>query len=183
MPVTPTGPISLPLENLKALLANCAAFRSWVGAADVAAARERIHLCGLPAPAAVGGAYGLDELESLRPFAVIDEFAFEDNRPGGDAWVSQRVALGAFVESGRLLVRFEDDVPAEDARDIAAAKLALMNRIGALVTEMRDLGGGDSEYLSIHRITRHHPFERADESQAGTQGDYWQVSYRVDWGI
>ena len=41
MPVTPTGPVSLPLENLRVLLANCASWQSWVGAANATDAYVR----------------------------------------------------------------------------------------------------------------------------------------------
>lgn len=183
MPVAASGPVSLPLENLKVLLANCAAFRAWVGAADVTAARARIWLVDVPPPAAAGRSYTAAELSAKRPLAIIDEFEFEDGRPGGDAWGSQRVALGGFVESGRLLLRFEADVPTADVNDPASAKLSIMNQVGAVVSDMRNLGTGDNEYLSIHRITRHHPYARSDQAEAPTQKDHFSVSYRIDWGV
>src|SRR4051812_39751424 len=98
MPISPTGPVSLPLENLRILLAGCPGFRTWVGAANATEARTRILLVEMTAPADPQG-YTAAELAAMRPFAVIDEHQLEDDRPGGDAWVWDRVGLPAFVAS------------------------------------------------------------------------------------
>lgn len=180
MPIEPTGPLSLPLANLRTLVAACPAFQSWVGAADPGAAEERIHLVDFEPPA--GRNYTVEELDTLRPYAVVDEFAFPDDRPGGDAWVSVRHGSGAFVDAGKLLLRFCGNVPPEDEANPAEARLAFMNAVGAVVREIQGLGGGDTDYLSVHRIARWEPYQRASFGEAEAQGDFYLCSFVVTWG-
>lgn len=182
MPIEASGPVSLPLENLRVLLSNCEAFREWTGDDTAEAAREHVHLVDLPRPADRGG-YTPEELAELRPFAVIDEFALDDGRPGADAWATERDALGGFVDSGKLLLRFEAEILAEDADDPADSKLLFYNRVGAVLQDMKLLGGGDTEYLSIHRMVRYHPAKRMSFERAATQGDVYEVTYVVWWGV
>ena len=181
MAIEPTGPVSLPLENLRLLVAACPAFQAWAGDATAEAAKAHVHLVDLP-PAEDAGGYTRAELAELMPLAVVDEFALDGDRPGGDAWSSDRNGLGAFVDSGKLLLRFEAAVPEEDANDPAAAKLKFYNAVGAVLQDMKGLGGGDADYLSIHRIVRYHPATRTPVESENAQGDVFRVSYVVFWG-
>jgi hypothetical protein len=181
MPVTASGPISLPLENGRTLIANCAAFRTWTGTADIAAAKNRIHLVDFEPPEN-GREYTADELAALRPYAEVDEFIPPDERPGGDPFVSQRQGYGAFVDAGKLLVRFFDNVDDVDAQNPSEARLQFMNKVGAVIAEIKELGGGDTDLLSVHRITRWEPYRRSDESEAETMGDFYRCSFVLTWG-
>jgi len=182
MAVTPTGQISLRLEDLRTLVANCAAWRSWTQTATVAAAKEKVYLVDLPPPAK-DEAHEEEDLVARRPFAVVDEFEAPNDRSGADAFVMDRASLGAFQLGGRLLLSFEDDVPPEDAGDPAAAKLRFMNNVGAVLQEIKALGAGENDLLSVHRVARWEPWRRSPKEEEPTQGDYMRVSFVVTWGI
>jgi hypothetical protein len=179
MPIQATGIVSLRLEDLRALLGACASWRSWTKAADVAAAKRHVHLVDIP-PSTSGSGYTRDELTALRPLARVDEYE-EDNRLVGGL-VLDRTALGGFVLSGKLVLTFEDEVPEEDADDPAAAKLRFMNNIGAVLKELADLGGGEGEYLSIHRVEKFGKVARASETDVETMGDFLQAQYVIHHG-
>jgi hypothetical protein len=187
MPVTASGPISLPLEYGRILVANCAAFRSWGGASSVAKAMERIHLVDVPPPEG-GGSYSIDELEALRPYVTIDQFALPGSRQGGDGWMSVRRGQGAFVDGGKLLLRFFDNVPPEDQHNAAEARLLFMNRLGGVLQEMKLKGGGDgvdadgNPLLSVHGMSIWEPFRRAFEDEVPTMGDFYACGVAVTWG-
>lgn len=182
MPVEPSGPISLRLQQLKELLADCPAWQAWVGrAGNELVAGQHVYLIDTP-PSEVAGGYTLAQLRTMRPFARVDEFELED-KPGGQAWVADRVALGAFSFSGKLILDFFDDVPEEDAGDPVAAKLRFMNNVGTVLLELLERGGGDEGPLSIHRVEKYQPFVRSDETEWETMGDYFRVQYLVHYGV
>jgi hypothetical protein len=133
-------------------------------------------------PAFTNGGYTLAELKELRPYARVNEFELED-KPGGQGWIADRIALGAFTHSGKLVLDFLGDVPEEDAGDPAAATLRFMNHVGAVLLDLQALGGGDGYFLSIHRIEKYQPFVRSDETEAETLGDYFRVQYLVHYGV
>ena len=180
MPISASGPVSLRLEDLRVLLGDCASWKSWTKAATAAAAKRHVHLIDIPSAASRGG-YTREELTALRPLARVDEYE-EDNRLVG-GFVLERHALGAFVPSGKLILTFEDEVPAEDRDDPVAAKLRFMNNIGAVLLDLVDLGGGEGDYLSIHRVEKFGRVARAAEEDVETMGDYLQAQYVVHHGV
>src|SRR5688572_21072978 len=104
MPIVASGMLSIPLECLRVLLANCTAWQSWTGAATAATAKERIHLHDIDPPAIAGGAYAADELTSRRPLARIDDWQPERGF-GEQQWVARRIAeRGAFEIGGKLII-------------------------------------------------------------------------------
>lgn len=178
MPVEPAGPVSLKLQQLKDLLAASAAWQAWVGrAGNEQVAGEHVYLVDTPRSEDPDG-YTLAQHKAMRPFARVDEFELED-KPGGQAWVARRVALGAFTFAGKLILDFVDDVPEEDAGDPVAAKLRFMNNVGLVLLDLLRLGGGDGEGLSIHGVEKYLPFVRSDETELATMGDYFRVQYLV----
>jgi len=182
MPVSPTGPISLPLSHLRLLVADCTAFRTWVGAANQAAALAKIHLCELPAPAAPGSGYTTTELQTLRPCAIVD--LWTPIRGYGEqpqAW-QMRGEGGPFLESGKLTLDFLDDVDVTDAAVLSDAKFRFLNNVGAVVDQMLDLSGSDG-YLNANRIEVYQGPGRADERMQETYGDHWRVQLLVQWGV
>jgi hypothetical protein len=183
MPVSPTGPISLPLSHLRVLLADCAAFRSWVGAADQAAALARIHLCELPPPAAAGPGYTDDELVALRPCAVID--LWTSPRGFGDepqSWRRLGSPAGPFAEAGKLALNLIDNVAAGDADSLVDAKFAFLNDVGATISDLLDLAGTDG-YLNVTSVEIYQGPGRADGKMLDTYGDHWLVQLLVHWGL
>ena len=83
---------TLTATNLRNLIADVTAFRTWTGTADQAAARARCYVAGV------------DEGDYVRPFCLV----LAEETPTG-----RRLAGGAadvYAEEGHLLVLFEDDV-------------------------------------------------------------------------
>src|SRR4051812_45031543 len=110
MPVTPSGTLSLPLECLRVLLANCPSWQSWTGTATAALAKARVYLHDITPPDADAGSYTASELQTLRPFARIDDW--EPQRGvGEEPWRSRRAGeRGPYMKGGKLVLDFDDDV-------------------------------------------------------------------------
>jgi hypothetical protein len=146
--VTPSGKLSLPVTNLRSLLAACTAFQQWVGADDeedpadvLAAAAARIHL------------WQMDEDDSdagrvaARPFAVIG---------CGDGWSGEPQDSGGYFHSEPDLELILEEMAsnesgpatAENSVSTTDALLHLSNAAGAIIEEMeaKSQAGG---YLNI----------------------------------
>lgn len=178
MPVTPTGSLSLPLGALRTMLSNCAAFRTWVGAANPTEALESIFLVGLPGPEN-GEAYTPSELEELRPCAVIDFFD-----PGGRglrAFTLNSLAQSDFEESGMLALDLMDDINPGDAASFEDAKIRFMNNAGAVLAELMDLSGTGGN-LHLHMIELGLGPRRTSIEGQATRGDAWLVRLAITWG-
>lgn len=180
MAIIPTGPLSVPLQLLRELVAASPSWRVWVGAADAASALERVHLVG-PPPPELGGEYDVEELRDLRPMAVVDLWTPPDQF-GGEPWLAERNATFAYLHGGKLTLDFVADVPAELAADFAQAKLWYLNKIGAVLAEMRDLAG-TGDYLSLRRLSLYAGPVRTDTEKVATQGDFWRSQFLWEWGI
>ena len=137
MAVTPAGMFSKVLDNARTLIANSPSFRTWTGAADVAAAKAFIHVVG-------------EEFDNTaRPFVVV---AFGDE-PGE----LERIAQGAgnyFIQTGQIFVLFEDDVASANQAVMEEAELAFMNNVGAVFGDIFGTASaagltGTDAYLSI----------------------------------
>lgn len=192
MPVVGTGELSIPLENLRALLAHSAAFRTWVGAADAAAAKDRIHLVDLPPPED-GREFTLEELRGLRPLAQIDLWTPERGW-GEQPWMTQRVADCTYADGGKLTLDLVQDILEEDAANFADCKLRFMNEVGAVLRDIKQMANQTDHLdageiaagiggIGIHRIEVFQGPARADEAQVQTQGDHWRVQLLVHWGL
>ena len=169
MSVTPSGMLSLPLENLRTLVAASAAFQAWVGATGeteaelIASAKEHIYLVGLDG----------DNVVNARPFAVVDH---------GESWTLTRLAEPhTYRATGSLLLCFEDNVDAAHAGSIPDAQLAFTNMVGDVVEDMFEKAGTDT-YLAVSQITLVRGPSRSAETQQKTEGDFMQIVLQVDWG-
>ena len=105
MPITPSGVLSLKLDQLRTLVAACPSWRQWSKTDDADHARAKIHLVDLP-PAEGRQGYTAEDLGALRPLVRIDEFEMDD-RPGGGGFILERTAHGMFVPSGKLFLEFD----------------------------------------------------------------------------
>lgn len=168
-----TGPISLPEQYLADQLAACAACRTFLGAADAAAALARIHFDSLPAPKA-GNEFELKELSEHRPFIVI----CTNPREG---WSYNRTAFQTFPESGSLIVEFERSVPAGKERALNETFRTFKNELGAIAKEAADLAQ-DAGYLDITRIVMLTLWQ-SDPELASNLGHFVYAMWRVDWGV
>jgi hypothetical protein len=181
---TSTGPLSLPLTNMRTLLANCSAWQTWTGAASAAEALEHIHLLAVDQPRED------DEdrpWSSIRPFAVIGldlpEFWAAEKHSGG--------AAGGFVRSGNLLVSFEDNVDDQIKDNYREALVRFLNNVGDVIIDLIGSPGvsaglsGTGTYLHLTGLTVKEGPHRADRDElANTDlGDYQAITLGVSWGI
>lgn len=162
MPVTPTGPFSLPLARARELLSTSTAFQTLASAVDAAAALNSIHLVAHTSP--------------TRPFAIVGH---------GPIWQYDRVQQYAAAEigaaSGQTYIMIEQT--AGDGASIADAEMAFTNAVGAIVQDLIRLSAAPGK-LGIIRITagqprRSHPDENASLADGG--GDYYQILLTVHW--
>lgn len=158
--------------NLEELLADCATFRTWVGASGADAqtqARNRIHGVALPPPER-GGEYSVAELRRGRPLAMI-WMAPDDGY--------ERTPLG---ESGAFIIRLEQDVREAVANDPNAIITEFQEVYGAIVEEMNTLSRSGG-YLLCRSIMPVDQVHRARDETHPAQGDTVQVDLRVEWGL
>ena len=192
MPISPSGPLSMPLENLRAMLAHCAQWRSWIGISSVTEAKTRIYLVDIP-PAPNGGNYTVDDLERMRPLARIDLWE-PPMGYGQQPWKATAVADRAFMLSGKLVLDLVADVPEEDFDNANDAKLRFMNSAGAVMLELMGLScAGDYldsdeieagiEGMTLRQLELYQGPTRTDETQAQTQGDCFRAQIMVQWGV
>jgi hypothetical protein len=194
MAVTPSGMLSLPMECLRVLLANCTAWQSWTGTANATLAKARIYLHDIPAPAADEGSYTASELQTIRPFARIDDWMPERGF-GDEPWKSSRVAeRSAFRTTGKLVLDFSDDVDASDTANATDTKLRFTNRVGGVIEEL--LGkAGSSDYLSVGDLAAgvapigilsievYQGYLRSDQAETDAQGEHTRMQFLVHWGF
>lgn len=144
----PVGAITTVEAMLGGTLSNCAAFQTFVGAADAAEALLRIHYAALPAPAD-GQQYTAAELAALRPFALI----WTSEREGFER---RRIAVGTdgfeFGESGRLQLELVRTVPTLGADEPALVEREFLNAIGQIIDNLCTLAG-QGGYLAIERLS------------------------------
>ena len=167
MAVAATGPISLPLANLRALIAASSSFQTWVGAASAAEALASIYQVGV------------DKGDYTRPFALV-----RHTNPG--ALTHESLAGGArnhFAPAGEgsLEVVFEDEVASGNEDSHVDAEFAFTNNVGAVLADM-ETTGATGAYLVMHRWTVAFGPARAHPDEKQSEGDYYQIVIRVDWG-
>lgn len=161
MPVTPTGPLSLPLHYLRQTLADAPAFRTWVGASGggaQAAALARIH------PVA---AYAF-----TMPFAVVDwtpDQSFASYAGGARNHAQQR---------GALEIVFRDSI--NPAHDEADAAYTFLNSLGGVINDLWSLAG-TAGYLDITEISLVHGPHRPEEDEVKAAGDFYQAVFKVSY--
>jgi hypothetical protein len=140
--------------NLKNLIADVTAFRTWVGAADQTEARARVYVAGV------------DAEDATRPFALVTT----DEAPA-----NRRVAGGAadvHEEEGAIQMLFEDDATGT----LEAAAKTFLVAVGGILSGIRALAGNG--YLRIRSIEAA-GVRRADIDE---DDDYMQALFRVEWG-
>jgi hypothetical protein len=147
-----------PLNHLQTLIASSAAFRTEVGAANVAAAKARIYK-----------GEKLGELTESR--AIIGAYP-------GRVWRKRGTAHWEFEGSG-LFVNFEF-LETANRSDPNAAHDSFIAKIEDILNEITALCGtddGTTQYLDVVEITEAIPAMPCDPDQH--QGVYfWGVEYR-----
>src|SRR5690606_34952370 len=116
-----------------------------------AAAAERVYLFDLPPAQEEDPTYTRAELSAKRPYARVSYYEPMDGA-GGQPWRYDRVAVGTYREDGKLMLDIVADVPPTLADDAAAATVDFLNQVGAIMEELLDKGGGDSDFLNVHAV-------------------------------
>jgi len=158
------GCLALAKDTLKASLADCDSFRTWVDASGGSAqdqALNRIHKDDLPPPGN-SNAYTLAELQALRPFAII--YTAGGFRKEYDA------SPAGFENMGTLAVLLEQDVPERIKNDPAAIADEFETVIGQIMDNLCDLVD-QAPYLSITAITMPEEWVRSDPKSEPDFGD------------
>lgn len=170
MPVTPTGPLSLPLYRLREMLAASTAFQTLTGTANASAARARVHYMHTPAPTN-GREFSAAEYTASWPMVVID------------ANGTKRSAIAAsppdtYADGGEIWAMFEAVVAA--GATPADVDLDFLNKVGAVVLDL-EAGSSVGENLSI-RETETGPLIQRQEDRANATPNTIAVEMLIRWG-
>jgi len=170
-----TGEIVGPIDALRQIIAGCPSWQAWCETSDSAVGLAHTYRIGLPLPEkGANRDYRRDELEALRPFAIVDTSPFGENFN-----LTLYTEDGGYLERGNLLVIFEVPVPEADLLDEAAAKWNFLVKLGAFVSEMRAAMG---QGLRITTFGIDESARTAVEDLE-TQGDRWIVLARVGYAV
>jgi hypothetical protein len=175
MPATADTPLSSQLATMESLIAAGDAFQAWVEAADETEAKESIFPVGV-LPADGRASFTKEELSGMRPFAVVDF----DKADGGFQFPN--IAQGQFSPKGRILLFFEDNVLAEDKRNLKEATYAFLNQVGAVISEMLE-NAETGPYHVIRGYSLRSGPRRATPEEAATRGDHMIVILSLDVGL
>ena len=159
------GCLALAKDNAKATLADCATFRTWVGASGddaQAQALNRIYKDELPKPAD-GNTYTLEELQARRPFAIAYTGpGFRLEKDSGDSTWS----------TGTIAILLEQDIPERITNDPAAIADEFETVIGKIIYEFMALAvGGTGGYLSATSISVPDEWVRSNPDAKADFGD------------
>ncbi len=171
------GRLSKAEEFARVTLADAAAFRTWCGASTQAEALARVHPQALPGPNA-NREHTIEELQTARPFVILNH----DPEPGGYSREMTAIDGAGYnsIDSGRIMVEFQQDVPPKRKNDSQAVLRAATNSMGTMLDDVFALAGmGD--YLDIRRIQVAGPWRNAFNKQA-TQGDFLLWTWVLVWG-
>ncbi len=152
-----TSALALAREAALRTLANCAAARTFLGAATPEQALLRIHWDHLPRPT-TAKVHTKTELAALRPFAVL--YFLE---PG-----YKQTALaqgGYFAESGRLRIHLCRTAAADAQNRPTPAELASFEeQVGLIADGLHELNG-TADYLAFADLATDGPFQSEPEDE------------------
>ena len=130
MPVTPAGPVAVPIAALAEALAANSAVQAWLGVADAAEAAEQI----------IRGERDTERGDTLptRPYLglITDPGSVQLEQVGTYTW----------YPGGRILIRIYDEVPDEYHQDPDQAEMYALSRVGELAGIVADLNGASTTY-------------------------------------
>lgn len=167
-------------DILKTTLANSAAFQVFVDADDATEAAQRIYHDAVPLPAAQS--YTLDELNELRPYALL----FTD--PSG-GFRSDKVAMGdssgdCWNSSGTLIMYLVRTVPAASEgatnplSDVDTSFRTIIGNVLADLAEMSETAG----MLASRSFLVDGPY-RNDPVKQKNEGDEQMAIVTIRWGL
>lgn len=158
---TATGPYMVPLEKMADMLAAAPSVQARFGAADAAAALERIHFPALEE----------EQVPQLMPLVVLGP---------GDRWEWSTASGGAqnyLRPSGSimLLVAIKSPFPG-----LEAASRDVGNFVGATVKELAAEAAKGSQ-LAIGKVRQIFPPSQCSKEHEAAFGRYFLAGYYVDW--
>lgn len=162
MAVTPSGILSKPVDEFATMLANVAAFQTWVDADDASEAISSIYPHGIET--------GLDN----RPFCAIHLDGYKSTAIGGGFG-------NTFSDSGAVLLVFEAAVGDDNIDSIPDAVNEFLNAVGSIIAGLKSLSGVDG-YPHIRTLDRYSGPSRVDAAEANTSEDYIQMAFTATWG-
>lgn len=149
---------SIVVDELATLIANCATTLTFLGVADATAALAAIKQ--------------FEREGAGRPLILVSD---TDN--------IEFILENADWPKGELWVLFEKDVAAADAADPVNARRAFTNLTGAIMNEALVLANGGG-YLAVTNFRRaSKPARSHPKEKTSGEGDYFQVTYRVQFGL
>lgn len=161
-----SGAITTPLDRLKTLVANCAAWQDWTGAGSAADAEDYIYI--------------MVSATVQYPYCVI-------HWPGG--WSAQPMAAGegyAWNREGQATLNFTALLPDNLRGDenAEAAALHVANQVGDVLEDLMDLSA-TSGYINVNSISAPRGVQRPtkDQGRGETAQDAWlRLPVQVGWG-
>jgi hypothetical protein len=170
-------------ETLRNTLADCYQWQHWQGNNfSRSQALARIYVNALPPPPNGSPTHSLEQLNILRPFALV----YTD--PDGGFVVNREAVAGGFCAQGKLVVCIEQQIPDSILNDVAAVDDAMLEDLELLISsgnaeepglvELADLGG----YLIPHRIAITGPV-RTDFEDLADLGEAQRVWLEITWGF
>jgi len=155
------------MDNLRTLLSNSGNFQTLVGAANAEQARQHIYRTAVPQP-----------LGAKRPYALIThqiEAGFRyDFTAGGAAWHT--------VNGGMLDLTIVRDTPSAYQSSEPDSEMDYVNTVDEILDDMLTLSGSD-EYFHIRGLERLRGPIHSHQAEDASEGDYYQATYRVEWGM
>lgn len=172
-----TNCITKAEDALIAMIADCPAFQSFIGTVDAVAAKARIYIDDLPAPANDK----VDEYTAAEWLALFPCCLIEPPEQSGESLILQHAASGGgglyeYDPSLAFQIRFERFAPEGVSREDRLRKLK--NDIGDIIEQMADRSGLDTFFA----------FSRLAPIRVPYIGGYDHTPYEGDiegwaWGI
>jgi hypothetical protein len=169
MTVTATGILSLPLDNVRNMVAASPAFQAWVGVTNSTDALSSVFIIATDA----SGTYPNPVSVIPRPFALINlDYVKRDLRGSGNNPL--------FAPDSAILLKFEVKNNSGHKNLGADPAIAFLNAIGDIIVDLEtqsQAGGG----LQILSLSIESP-SRKNESFTGEQGDFYEIEIKLSTG-
>jgi len=169
MAVEPRGLLSEPLAHLRRIVAASSTFQQWVGAADAAAALERVHYIDV------------DDDEAIRPHAMVAT---------PPDWWCIRLSGGrgnGYRDGGEVLLCLESDISTEYIATHGDAHFEHVNVVSGVIEDLLTLSGtADTDgapLMDIAYIEGEDGPWRSDPVESQSDANYYQTIMRIGYGV
>jgi len=158
MPITPVGPLSVPLDKLADLFASSPAFRSWTSLSTVESAKERVYVTARSASGS--GAY-------IRPFVLLALVSACSIRRGG-------------YPEGFIDILFEADVSSLTKSLPTEAYYEFANNVGLILQDVIKASEEDGA-LSLDPMG--FDLSMIQRSDIKEREDYFEAWFKIAFGV